>query len=128
MTEDAGSVGSVGEEAAKLLGALQEWARESGSAYLGGVTEDLGDHVKDLGAHVAHGEDCRYCPLCQAIRVFRETSPEVKQHLASAAGSLAQAVSLYLTAAQPNNGAATSSGPERINLDDDESFPPGSNR
>jgi hypothetical protein len=115
---DGDQVGSVGEEAAKLLGALQDWARDTGSAQLGAVAGDLGAQARDLGAHVAHGEDCRYCPVCQAIRVFRETSPEVKQHLATAAGSLAQAVSLYLNAStgdQADEGPAT----QRIDLDDD---------
>jgi hypothetical protein len=114
-------VGSVGEEAAKLLGALQDWARDTGSAHVGGVgamAEDLGAQVRDLGAHVGHGEDCRYCPVCQAIRVFRETSPEVKQHLATAAGSLAQAVSLYLSASAKGESEPTAA-PQHIDLDDD---------
>ena len=114
---DENQVGSVGEEAAKLLGALQDWARDTSSAHVGGMAEDLGEQVRGLGAHVAHGEDCRYCPLCQAIRVFRETSPEIKQHLATAAGSLAQAVSLYLNASdstKPEGGST-----QRIDLDDD---------
>ena len=117
MTDES-QVGSVGEEAAKLLGALQDWARDTGSAHVGGIADDLGAQVRDLGDHIAHGEDCRYCPLCQAIRVFRETSPEIKQHLATAAGSLAQAVSLYLNAprgAQPGGEPAT----QRIDLDED---------
>jgi hypothetical protein len=110
-------VGSVGEEAAKLLGALQDWAKDSGSAQLGGIAEGLGAQVSDLGAHVGHGEDCRWCPVCQAIRVFRETSPEVKQHLATAAGSLAQAVSAYLSTSAPDAGR--SAAPQHIDLDDD---------
>ncbi len=114
-------VGSVGEEAAKLLGALQDWAKESGATNVGGVADDLGAHVRDLGSHVGHGEDCRYCPVCQVIRVVRETSPEVKQHLAAAAGSLAQAVSLYLntTSGSRTTGADHEDRPQRIDLDED---------
>lgn len=117
MTDE--QVGSVGDEAAKLLGALQDWAKDTGASSLGGVADDLGAHVRDLGDHIGHGEDCRFCPVCQVIRVVRETSPEVKQHLATAAGSLAQAVSLYLTASAggaPERAAA----PQRIDLDDEE--------
>src|SRR5690349_21666840 len=118
MTADD-HVGSVGEETAKLLGALQDWARDTGSAHVGGLADDLGAQVRDLGSHVGHGEDCRYCPLCQAIRVFRETSPEVKQHLATAAGSLAQAVSAYLsTTTSP--ASDRSDAPQRIDLDDED--------
>ena len=117
MTDADDHVGSVGEEAAKLLGALQDWARDTGSAHVGGSAQDMGAQVRDLGAHVAHGEDCRYCPVCQAIRVFRETSPEVKQHLATAAGSLAQAVSVYLSASKPSSDD-TASAPQHIDLYD----------
>ena len=111
-------VGSVGQEAAKLLGALQDWAKDTGAANLGAVADDPGAHARDVGSHLGHGEDCRYCPLCQAIRVFRDTSPEVKQHLAVAAGSLAQAVSLYLA---PSRGGTheQAAAPQRIDLDDE---------
>lgn len=110
-------VGSVGEEAAKLFGALQDWARESGAAQAGGLVDGLAGQLQDVSDHVAHGEDCRYCPLCQAIRIFRQTSPEVRQHLVSAAGSLAQAVTAYVeTATRPADGGRPT---ERIDLDED---------
>ncbi len=117
MTDQDEPVGSVSEEAAKLFGALQDWARDTGGAYAGAATGGLGEQLRDLGSHVGHGEDCRYCPLCQAVRFFRETSPEVKQHLAAAAGSLAEALSAYLgtSAGVPDRSA----GPQHIDLDDD---------
>lgn len=71
-------VGTAAEEVAKLLGALQ----------------DLGSQV---GEHIGHGPDCRYCPVCQVINVVRETSPEVRDHLADAAGSLLSALQAWLT-------------------------------
>ena len=80
MTEEGGasdaeeSLGSVGEEAAKLFGALQDWARDAGAAQLGGLTEDLGQQLGDLGSHVAHGEDCR----CEAMSCMNCTS--VRSH------------------------------------------------
>ena len=117
MSEE--QVGSVGEEAAKLLGALQDWARDTGAANLGGIADGLGAQVHDLGAHIGHGEDCRFCPVCQVIRVLRETSPEVKQHLATAAGSLAQAVSTYLSASATGASTPNDDTPQRIDLDED---------
>ena len=115
MTDE--QVGSVGDEAAKLLGALQDWAKDAGAAGLGGVADDLGAHARDLSSHIGHGEDCRFCPVCQVIRVVRETSPEVKQHRATAAGSLAQAVSLYLSASAGGT-AERAAAPQRIHLDE----------
>jgi hypothetical protein len=90
------SVGSVGEEAAKLFGALQEWARESGSHYASpaaGAGSSATSSLAAINEHIATGgEDCRYCPVCQAISAVRSTSPEVRQHLVSAATSLMEAV------------------------------------
>ncbi len=96
MSDSDEPVGSVGEEAAKLLGALQEWAKESGSDYANAAAGAAAGAASSLGAvneHIATGgKECRYCPICQMISAVRETSPEVKQHLASAATSLMQAV------------------------------------
>ena len=68
-------VGSVGEEAAKLLGALSEWAKDQGDDYAGTAADAAGTFahaVQDVSAHIATGgEDCRYCPVCQVIHVVR---------------------------------------------------------
>jgi hypothetical protein len=99
-------VGSVGEEAAKLLSALQDWATESGAGF------------SDLHEHLATGSDeCRYCPVCRAISLVRQTSPEVRAHLTAAAGSLLQAAAGLMTAAHP--AAPPDRGVQRIHLDDD---------
>jgi hypothetical protein len=115
------SVGSVGEEAAKLLGALSGWAREQGSEYAGtaaGAAESLAHAVGDVNEHVAtDGQDCRYCPVCQVIHAVRGTSPEVRAHLASAAGSLIQAAAGVL--ATHTGGSSTGAPVEKIDLDDD---------
>lgn len=90
------SVGSVGEEAIKLLSALQGWARESRSDYAGAaadVVSEAASSFHTLNEHIATGgDDCRYCPICQLISAVRGTSPEVKQHLSTASTSLMQAV------------------------------------
>lgn len=114
-------VGSVGEEAAKLFGALSDWAREQGPEYAGsaaGAASAFGDAVKGINDHVATGsQDCRYCPVCQVIHVVRQTSPEVRDHLAVAASSLMQAAAGLL--ATHTGGSQTAAPVEKIDLDDE---------
>ena len=99
---DREQVGSIGEEAAKLLGALQGWAREGsadGPGSAGSASATASGVLHDLNAHLATGgTDCRYCPVCQVISAVRETSPEVKHHLTSAATSLLHAATGVLEA------------------------------
>ena len=114
-----GSVGSAAEEAAKLLGAVSEWAREHGSdvgSAFGGLADQVSAAAHDVDAHLATGDDCRYCPLCRAVQVYRSASPEVRDHLASAATSLAQAATAMLATAVPQQRGT---GVERIDLTDD---------
>lgn len=124
MSENDGEppeVGSLGEEAARLMDALGEWAREQG--------HDVGDGVSGLanaavGAargvdeHFATGsEDCRYCPVCRAVHVVRQTSPEVRAHLATAAHSLLQAAAGLVGTAVPDEQRSPTNY-ERITVDD----------
>ncbi len=116
----AGPVGSVGEEAAKLFDALQDWAAETGGA---GGLGGLGDQWRAVNEHVATGgADCLYCPVCQMIGKVRETSPEVRTHLAVAASSLLQAAAGLLDA-RAARAAAAEPDPRvtKIDLDDSES-------
>jgi hypothetical protein len=114
-------VGSVGEEAAKLLHALQDWAKESGGDYAGaaaGAVSGATSSLHDINEHIATGgEDCRYCPVCQVISAVRTTSPEVKAHLAVAASSLMHAAAGVLATQVPAD--AKQSSVEKIDLDDD---------
>ena len=114
-------VGSVGDEAAKLLGALSSWARDQGDDYAGSAAEAAGTFasaVQDVSEHIATGgEDCRYCPVCQVIHVVRNTSPEVRTHLSVAASSLLHAAA-ELLATHPE-GQSKSSPVEKIDLDAD---------
>ncbi len=109
-------VGSLGEEATRLLGALGDWAQEHAGDEVDGTT---------TGAAA-----CTWCPLCRAVHLVRGTSPEVGAHLAAAATSLLQAVSA-LTASWPAHGdrhgdhegdpsSPPAAGFERIDLDDDD--------
>jgi hypothetical protein len=109
----------VGEEAAKLMGALSDWARDQGTDYTGtaaGAATSFAHAVRDVNEHIATGgEDCRYCPVCQVIHAVRSTSPEVRAHLSTAASSLMQAAA-GLLATHPTPAER---GPvERIDLDD----------
>jgi hypothetical protein len=123
VSEDEGTddVGSVGEEAAKLFGALAGALREG---------------LAEVDAHVATDDpECRWCPVCRAVHLVRETSPEVKAHLASAAASLVQAAAGFLATHVPDHASDHASGHasdhasgerrdgaagvERIDLDED---------
>ena len=119
MSGDQGppeDVGSVAEEAAKLLGALTGWAKDT--------AHDV-NHA--AGEHLATGApECTYCPICRTVHVVRQTSPEVRAHLASAAASLMQAAAGILATAVPDGAGGGRAGPaagrgavERIDLDDD---------
>lgn len=101
-------VGSVAEEAAKLFGAVAGWAREHGDGF-----STFGD---DLHEHLATGDAaCTWCPICRTVTAVRQTSPEVRAHLAGAASSLMLAVS-GMMATHPS---AQDTGVERIDLDDE---------
>lgn len=146
-------VGSVGEEAAKLFGALSAWAQEqaqeqareqaheqeqraweegpehgegpsagapgaarSAAGHAASAREALAQGLHQVGEHLGtSGPDCRWCPVCQVVHVVRQTSPEVRAHLASAAGSLMQAAAGLMATTPPPAGR----GPvEHIDLDD----------
>jgi hypothetical protein len=118
-------VGSVAVEAAKLLQALQDWAKDSGSEYAGATASAAAGAaatLRDLDEHIATGgEDCTYCPVCRLIHVVRGTSPEVREHLRTAATSLMEAAAGVLATPvrrpdhPPRNGSV-----QKIDLSDDE--------
>lgn len=122
-------VGSLGEEATKLLAALQDWARDSGNEYAGAgaaAASGAASTAQRVHEHLATGgEDCRYCPLCRVISAVRGTSPEVRGHLASAATSLMNAAAGVLATQVPEQ--RSHAGPARdrtapvqkIRLDDE---------
>ena len=115
------AVGTVAEEAAKLFGALSDWAREEGSD-LGQGVSGLAGHaaraVRDVDEHLATGAaECTYCPICRTVHVLRGTSPEVRAHLATAASSLMHAAAAMLATTVPEERAART-GVEHIDLDE----------
>lgn len=105
---DGPEVGSLAEEAAKLLGALGGWAKDT--------THDVEDHLA-TGA-----PECSYCPVCRAVHAVRGLSPEVRTQLAGAATSALQALAGLLETVS-HDRPASDGGVERIDLDDDGDWP-----
>ena len=91
--------GSLGEEAAKLAEAVQEWLGEWRGS-LGGLggfgSQARPDADADAWAAATapepDGAECRMCPICQGLRGLRGTRPEVFEHLSDAAASVAAAL------------------------------------
>ena len=127
-SEHGDPVGSVGEEAAKLFDALQDWAKaEDGggpAAGVEGLVDGLADRWRSVNEHVATGgQECTYCPLCQVIHKVRGSSPEVRTHLAVAASSLLQAAATLIEARAARPSAEAPAGEPhvtKIDLDDEE--------
>jgi hypothetical protein len=125
MSDPDATVGSVAEEAAKLLHALQDWAKESGSEYAGAAAsaaESAASAVHGIDEHIATGSaECTYCPVCRVISAVRDTSPEVRQHLTTAATSLMHAAAGLLATHVPEPGKGRRDGSvEKIDLSDEE--------
>lgn len=124
--EQKDPVGSVAEEATKLFRALQDWAKESGTDYANAaahMASGAAGALRDIDEHIATGgEDCRYCPVCQAVSMVRNTSPEVRHHLSNAASSLMQAAAGLLATYPPDpaDGPGPRSPVEKIDLDADD--------
>ena len=103
---DPHEVGSLGEEAAKLLGALSGWAREhAGEAgeQLSGLAAHAAASAHDLNDHLAtESAECTVCPVCRTVQAARQLSPEVTAHLTSAMASLSKAAAALLATATPD--------------------------
>jgi hypothetical protein len=70
MTE--GLHGTIGEEAVKLLDAVQEWLRR-----------------EPLSEHLATGApECTWCPICQFVAALRGERPDVNEKVAMVVAAL----------------------------------------
>jgi len=99
--------GTVGDEAAKLIDALQDWARRN-----------FGDPAT---AHIATGApECAWCPICQLIAILRGDRPEITEKVAEAGASLVAALRAVLdaTATSPPRPQDASPRVQHIDLDD----------
>lgn len=90
----------LAEEAARLFGAVQDWARESFPA---------------PGPEGQLGADCQWCPLCQLMSVLRGDRPEVTERVAEAGAALLTAVRALVDSA---GQAPAAPRVQRIDLDD----------
>ena len=106
----ASSPGPLADEAARLVEALADWAREHGAPAAG-----------DLSAHVGGSEECRLCPFCQALALVRSARPETFEHLLDAAAALTAAVRSVAETGRRSNGSSVT----RIDLDDESEPPAG---
>ncbi len=124
-------VGSVGDEAAKLLDALSGWAREQSGdrgslAGLGDLAEHAAASFAEVNEHLATGDaECTYCPICRTVHAIRRTSPEVRAHLTTAASSLLSAAAQLLATAAPEPDPPPGASPrsrhvQPIRLEEDE--------
>ena len=118
-------LGSVGEEAVKLFGALADLAKEHGAGAgegVSGLAGQAASFAREVNDHIATGSaECRYCPVCRVVHAVRDTSPEVRSHLMVAASSLLQAAAAMMESIPPPDGEAASSRGtevEHIDLDD----------
>jgi hypothetical protein len=106
-------VGNVGDEAAKLLGALADWAGDH-----------FGDRAREVNEHIATGDaECLYCPICRTVHAVRGASPEVKAQLAGAASAFLQAAAGLLSAA--GQAEPSASRVQHIDLDPDDDLGDG---
>ena len=128
MTDAGGAhdVGSLGEEAARLLNALSDWAREhAGEAGegLSGLATQAAASAHDLNEHLATGSaECMVCPVCRTVHAVRQLSPEVKEHLNTAVTSLAQAAAAIMAPTNARNGGSPGDV-EHIDIDMGDEWP-----
>lgn len=92
----------LADEAARVLGAVQDWARQTFPA----------------GRDGHGGPECEWCPLCQFMAVLRGERPEVTERVAEAGTAVASAFRALLEAATGGE-AEKPGGPrvQRIDLD-----------
>lgn len=81
---DAAGVGSIAEEAAKLVEAVQTWMRAA-RAGDESVAGPLG-HLFGAGADAS--AECRRCPVCQLLALARGVKPETVEGLLEAGTAL----------------------------------------
>ena len=95
------AVGTVAEEAARLLDALGGWAASAQSGYAarpahaatapGEGADSTTPRCESCGAENGVGQAvaCQLCPVCQGIGLLRSVRPETVDRLADLAGALA---------------------------------------
>jgi hypothetical protein len=96
-------VGGLDDEAARLFGAVQDWARRS-----------FGEGSQ---AHLATGAPaCEWCPLCQLVAVLRGERPEATEKIVAAGTAVLAALRAVL---DPAPAPTASPRVQRIDLGGD---------
>jgi hypothetical protein len=106
VTETA-APGPIGDEAAKLVDAVQDWVRRT-----------LGD-----GSHIATGApECTWCPICQLVAVLRGDRPDIAEKITEASASVIAALRAVVDAAAgaPAHRAPNAARVQRIDLGEGE--------
>lgn len=113
-------VGSVAEEAARLLDALGGWASTAHNPYAAKPAAPAsGDHearCESCGAQNGMGQavTCQLCPVCQGLTLLRAVRPETVDRLADLAGAVTEVLrdiaAARRTSPAASNGGSTSSG------------------
>jgi hypothetical protein len=138
------AVGTVAEEAARLLDALGGWAASGRTGYAAepgeesqprpGAAEHAG-RCDSCGAENGMGQavTCQLCPVCQGIGLLRSVRPETVDRLADLAGALAATLRDLAGQRRAADGPAPTRSPgqgSRGRVQDitvhDEDEPPGS--
>jgi len=97
--------GPIGEEALRLLEAVQGWARAT-----------FGDGP---AAHVGNGSaTCEWCPLCQLVAVLRGDRPETTEKLVAAGAAMMNVLRSVVDAQSAPEPAENAPHVQRIDLDD----------
>ncbi len=83
--------GSLGEEATRLVEALQGWLS---GAYRGDAAGDdtWARATADPGGGIGQSPECAVCPLCRSMRFVRTVRPETVEHLVDTATALVAAL------------------------------------
>lgn len=102
--------GPIAEEAVRLIGAVQDWARRSFPE-------------PSAASSDARGSDCQWCPICQFIAVVRGERPELTERVVEAGTAVASAVRAFVEAAAGTGRTASEEQPrsprvQRIDLRD----------
>jgi hypothetical protein len=97
----------LADEAMRLLGAVQDWARQNFPA------------APD-GHGVPSGAVCQWCPLCQFMAVLRGERPEVTTRVAEAGTAVASAFRALLDAAASKPADPPASRVQHIDLSGNE--------
>jgi hypothetical protein len=87
--------GPLGEQAARLVASVQDWALRSFASSDAMPATNAG--------HSANGGNCQWCPLCQLVAVLRGDRPEVTARVAEAGAAVVAALRAIADAA---SGAA----------------------